>query len=944
MIATLAIRFDVVAIGAMTGLGYAILAAGLVLVYRATKVINLAHGQIGAFAAGLFVVLVHNERVPYAVALAVALATGAAVGLVVERGLVRPLLERSRLAILVATVGVTDLLIVAQAKLPSVIGSALRFPTPVNWTVTIGSLVLHGEHFALLIFGPAVLGLLIWFLVRSRYGLAIRGVADNREAAQLAGVSAARVSALVWGLAGALAAIAAILTEPLSGVSLGGSGLGAALGPSLLLRALAAGLAGGMTSLPATVGAGVAIGVVEAVLYASYPKSLGIVDVVLFVFILVVLLVRSRTAVEPADSLSFGEEPLPLGASAADHPVVRGARRACVVAAVVIVVVLPIAFSSASHLFLLSQIPIYGIIGVSIVMLTGWAGQLSLCQMAFVGIGAMGTAALASRGVPLGAAIAYTTCGGTVVAAAVGAPALRLKGLFLTVTTLGFAVAASSYLLNLKILQSSNLGVAEVTPGRVGPLDFGSFRVDYYVCVVSLLAVILIARRVRSTGVGRALIAVEGNEESAAAMTVSPAAAKLCSFALAGAIATFAGGLLAMVSRTFQVDLFSPDQSLQVLAMTVVGGVGSIAGAVAGALYLVGLPDLLGNSLTVQLATSGIGVLIILRFEPAGLVGIWQRIRNRILRDLLLGGTSPDSATSATPDPGAPRLRWPGPPGSTIPQGAGLVPALSATGVTVAIGGRRIISGVDLEIREDEIVGLIGSNGAGKSTLMNAISGFVASTGSVELAGTPIDDLGPVDRARLGLGRSFQSATLYPRLTVTECVQVALGSRHRSEVIPSILALPPSIRTEQWSRWAAADLLDLLGLVERADQRIGSLSTGTRRVVEFACLLAIRPRVILLDEPMAGIAQRESEAFADLLRAVRLELGAAMLVIEHDMPLVMQISDRIYCLEAGVVIAEGPPAAVRDDPKVIASYLGTDERAVARSGASAKRKVRRARA
>src|SRR5580704_1158597 len=229
MIATLAIRFDVVAIGAMTGLGYAILAAGLVLVYRATKVINLAHGQIGAFAAALFVVLVHNERVPYAIALALALTTGVGIGLVVERGLVRPLLDRSRLAILVATVGVTDLLIVAQAKLPSVIGAQLHFPTPVNWTVTIGALVLHGEHFALLILGPVVLGLLTWFLARSRYGLAIRGVADNREAAQLAGVSAVKVSALVWGVAGALAAAAAILTEPLSGVSLGTSGLGAAL-------------------------------------------------------------------------------------------------------------------------------------------------------------------------------------------------------------------------------------------------------------------------------------------------------------------------------------------------------------------------------------------------------------------------------------------------------------------------------------------------------------------------------------------------------------------------------------------------------------------------------------------------------------------------------------------------------------------------------------------
>jgi ABC-type branched-subunit amino acid transport system ATPase component/ABC-type branched-subunit amino acid transport system permease subunit len=934
MIAALAIRFDVVAIGAMTGLGYAILAAGLVLVYRATKVINLAHGQIGAFAAALMVVLVHNERVPYAVAFPAALATGVAIGLLVERGLVRPLIDRSRLAVLVATVGVTDLLIVAQAKLPSVIGEQLHFPTPVNWTAAIGSLVLHGEHFTLLIIGPIVLGLLAWFLARSRYGLAIRGVADNREAAQLVGVSATKVSALVWGVAGALAAVAAILTEPLSGVSLGTGGVGAALGPSLLLRALAAGLAGGMTSLTVTVGAGVAIGVVEAVLYASYPKSLGIVDVVLFVFILVVLLIRSRTTIEPGDALSFGEEPLPLAERVRDHPAVRRIRRALVLTTAVIVVLLPVVFSSSSHLFLLSQIPIYGIIGVSVVVLTGWAGQLSLCQMAFVGVGAMGTTALASRGVPMGAAMAYATCAGTVIAVVVGAPALRLKGLFLTVATLGFAVAASSWLLNLKLLQSSNLGVAELSPGRLGPLNFGSLRVDYYFCAISLLAVILIARRVRSTGVGRTLIAVEGNEESAAAMTVSPAAAKLCAFALAGAMATFAGGLLAMVSRTFQVDLFSPDQSLQVLAMTVVGGVGSIAGAVAGAVYLVGLPDLFGNSLTVQLATSGIGVLLILRLEPAGLVGVWQQIRNRMIDRLTFD--APFSELPAT-EPvafGAPRVRLPAKLGPSPPPEPAAVPALSTSDVAVSIGGRRIVGGVNLQIGRDEIVGLIGSNGAGKSTLMNAISGFTPSTGDVTLDGTRIDHLSPVARARLGLGRSFQSATLYPRLTVMECVQVALESQNRAEVIPSLLALPPSVRTEQWSRRTAIEALDLLGLGGRAHQRISSLSTGTRRVVEFACLLALRPRVVLLDEPMAGIAQRESEAFADLLAVVRQQLGAAMLVIEHDMPLVMQISDRVYCLESGVVIAEGPPDTVRDDPKVIASYLGTDERAVARSGAT----------
>jgi ABC-type branched-subunit amino acid transport system ATPase component len=251
----------------------------------------------------------------------------------------------------------------------------------------------------------------------------------------------------------------------------------------------------------------------------------------------------------------------------------------------------------------------------------------------------------------------------------------------------------------------------------------------------------------------------------------------------------------------------------------------------------------------------------------------------------------------------------------------------------VAIEGRAIVSDVDLHLDEGEIVGLIGANGAGKSTLMNAISGFVPSTGELRFEGEEISAFAPWRRAQLGIGRSFQSATLYPRLTVRECLQVALEVQRRSEVVPSILALPPSIRAERWNRRRADDLLDLLGLGERAEQPISALSTGTRRVVELGCLLAQRPRVVLLDEPMAGIAQRETEAFAPLLLDVREALGAAVLVIEHDLPLVMRISDRLYCMEAGAVIATGTPEEVRRDPRVVASYLGADERAIARSGA-----------
>jgi ABC-type branched-subunit amino acid transport system ATPase component len=190
-------------------------------------------------------------------------------------------------------------------------------------------------------------------------------------------------------------------------------------------------------------------------------------------------------------------------------------------------------------------------------------------------------------------------------------------------------------------------------------------------------------------------------------------------------------------------------------------------------------------------------------------------------------------------------------------------------------------------------------------------------------------------RARLGLGRTFQTARLFPELTVRETIEVALESRKRTGLLATAFVLPHQTRAERAKRAEAAEILTFLGLGRFAEHHIDDLSTGTRRIVEVAGLLAMSARVLCLDEPTAGVAQRETEAFGPLLLEVRRELGASMLVIEHDMPFIMGISDRVFCLEAGTIISEGSPAQVRNDPRVIASYLGTDERAIARSGRAA---------
>jgi len=231
------------------------------------------------------------------------------------------------------------------------------------------------------------------------------------------------------------------------------------------------------------------------------------------------------------------------------------------------------------------------------------------------------------------------------------------------------------------------------------------------------------------------------------------------------------------------------------------------------------------------------------------------------------------------------------------------------------------------------VIGLIGTNGAGKSTLLNAIGGFAPASGEVELLGRDISKLPAHYRARVGLGRTFQAATLFPELTVRETVQLALEARRATSFWGTALWLPPAVRAERAKRAEAAELIDFLGLGRYADRFIAELSTGTRRIVELASVLAVAPRVLCLDEPTAGVAQREAEAFGPLIKRVQQELDATLVVVEHDLPMILALSDRVYCMEAGKVIAEGTPDAVRNNPLVVSSYLGTDDRAIQRSNA-----------
>ncbi|GAC1311880.1 MAG: branched-chain amino acid ABC transporter permease/ATP-binding protein [Acidimicrobiales bacterium] len=919
---------ELLIVGALLGLTYGVLASGLILVYRSSGVVNFAHGQVGAFGAAVLARLVLNGRVPYLVALPAALAIGAGLGATIEFLIVRRLGRQPRVVLLVATIGISELLLVAETSLPK-IRRVAAFPTPIHRTLTVGSLVLDGRSFMVVALVPAIVTALALFLSRTPTGLAVRAGADNADAAQLAGIGTRRIATTVWAIAGVVATFTVILINPLQGLN--PSQVTPALGPALLLRALAAGLAGRLRSLPRALIGGVVIGMVEAFLQANEQTrgflTSGFIDAVLLVVVLVTVTVggerepvrdtgSSAATLEARSSQAAPSRSAPrLVRWAAAHPGATGWILLSTVA-----VGLPVVVTNPGSLYLVTRMLLYALVGLSLTVLTGWSGQLSLGQIAFFGLGALCTAALTSRGVPFAAAVVEGGIAGVFASLLLGVPALRVRGLFLAITTLGFAVAAQSWLFGLGVFGGPD-GVLFVAKPALGRFTFG-YRPYYWLCLAVVGVASAAIARLRTTGVARGVIAAESNADRAAALGVSPTIARLSAFAIAGGLAALAGGLFAGLKGSVGFADFGVYESLAVVSIVVIGGLGSVPGALLGAAFVLGIPAIFGSSTVATFLTSSVGLLVVLLYLPGGIASVLALARQQLA--FLAPVQNP--APIQNPLPAAARTVASTPP----------APALRALGVRVSFGGVLALGGVDFEAAPGEVVGLIGSNGAGKSTLLDVLGGLIKpDAGVVSLDGLDITAASPEQRARLGVGRVFQDARLFGTLTVLETISVALESADRSELVPSLLALPPSRRAERAKRSISADLVSTLGLGAYAYAPVASLSTGTRRVVELACLLAQRAQVLLLDEPTAGLAQRETEAFAPLLLSVRDELHATLVIVEHDLPLVLSVSDRVQCLSAGLTIANAAPAAIRDDPAVIAAYLGTDERAIARSGAAA---------
>lgn len=630
--------------GTLTGLSYALLAIGLVLVYKAARFLNLAHAQLGIVSALLLAKLVSDAGWNYWVAFAVAVAAGVAVGVLAEVLIVRRVKDRTPLTLLLTSLGIAQLLLAltyVQRLAPNARTLAREgYPVPFRTHWTVGGFVLRGQHVLILVLAPLLAAGLALFMSRTRTGRAIRAVASNPDEARLCGIAPERVHTIVWGLAGGLSAITAVLQAPGQG-----SFNLPALGPSLLLRALGAAAIGGFTSLPLAAAGGLAIGLVEHTALRITSDG-GVAELAVLALVVVALLVRSRAARGLAEPRSTPPVVVPLQIAPVRN------QWWWVAAALAGGVLLPLSppFATESNRFLLAIVVTFALLSLALTVVLGWAGQISLGHFALLGIGAYIAARLEPHGWSMPLLMLFAGVVGAAIMTLAGLPIIRLPGVVVAVTTLGFALVAPQWLFVQGWFGSRNaLGVHAA--GLVGAGRPTSELGVYYVALATLAIAMLGLRALRSSTPGRLAIAARDNPQAVATLGFEPVRIKLALLAVSGFIAALAGVLWATAWHTISADLISPQSSLIIVAAPVIGGVGSLAGAVLGAVFVFApqfflgtwMRGVFGQGLGMTLLLSGVGLVSVQLWLPSGLAGAAGRLFRR-----------PAPMSASAPDPASP--------------------------------------------------------------------------------------------------------------------------------------------------------------------------------------------------------------------------------------------------------------------------------------------------
>ena len=504
----LALSGDIIFSGVVQGLVYALVAFGLVLIFRATGVINFAQGQIGAFGGYTMALLYLQYGIPYSLSMPLALAAGVILGVAAEL-ILRRLFTQPRLLLFVATLGITQLIQLLQLRLPipDDLTGNVTYPTLLSGRWEPFGVTVTGPQITILLAAPILMLALTWLLQKSNFGRQVRATADNAPSAQLAGISIRSVSTKVWGLAGLLAVIAALLIAPVQGGNI--ATVSSALGPKLLLLSLTAAMFGAMRSFNWTVIGGIVVGVVDMLLVTwaqTGDVPTGSNTVAIFVILLVLILVKGKSA-----GMTTGEWQLTTKMRAANeelrkHPLYRASTIVGIGLLVAGAFLITLTFDKPTDWLTYAEIPIWVIAALSVTVLTGWAGQLSLGQFGFAAIGAYFMVKF-SQGLPIPVAILFGVVIGVIAALIVGVPALRIKGLFLAVITLAFGFMVRQWLIYNSALSGEG-GIAKLDVSRAKGYKLlfwtvkgSNFHGVYWFCLFAMAIAIILVWQIRRTGV-----------------------------------------------------------------------------------------------------------------------------------------------------------------------------------------------------------------------------------------------------------------------------------------------------------------------------------------------------------------------------------------------------------------------------------------------------------
>ena len=899
------LRYAVLGLG--TGGIYALLGLGLVVIYRGSGVINFAQSGFALVGAYLVYRFHHEDGHGLALSVIAAVLVCSVLGVLVHLLVMRPLRSAGPLARVIATLGVLTVLtqaVILEYGAQAVISDS---PVPTDAVTLPGDIVVGRYAFWLVGIALLLTLLLTVASVGTRFGHAVSAAAENPRAAAALGWSPDLLAGVTWALGGGLAAAGgALLPATTAGF------ISPITFSILIIGALATALLGGFRSYPLALVGGIFLGVAQS-LATHWSNDLlrpdhrtGVPDAVPFLVIIAVLVLRGRG--------------LPLRGSLTDRlpRVGTGRVRPAVVLALGGVVALWVGLGAAKNWYAPVVISAtFAIVGLSVVVLTGYTGQLSLAQYALAGIGAFTAAkAVAAHGWRFEPALVVGVGAAMTVGFLFGLPALRTRGVNLAVVTFGLGFAVNQ----LVFSNSAYTEDARVLPTDLSllglPIDpVGHPRNYALVCLGFLVLTALGVANLRRGRSGRRLLAVRTNERAAAAIGVGVFEAKLYGFTLSAGIAGLGGVLLGFgYGAVLYSTIFAPGASISVLALTVIGSAGYVAGPIVGSLLASGgVVTLTSSSGPVNAAVedtstwqqylpigTGLLLLLVLILTQFGVVervdALTRRLRERV------PGLRPEPAT---PLPTTFREEVP-------------ARTLVVSGLTQRFGGFAALEEVSLRIGPGEVVGLLGPNGAGKTTLIDCVAGNNRLTaGTVTWDGQDITRWAPYRRARAGLSRSFQSLELFDDLTVRENLLAAADPRDRLAYVTDLLRpgrapLPAAVVTA----------VGELSLEPLLDRRTEDLSYGQRRLVAIARAVASSPSVLLLDEPAAGLDETESAELGRLVRRLADEWGMGVLLIEHDVALVLETADRVVVLDFGHKIAEGTPAQIRTDAAVRRAYLG----------------------